>query len=236
MSLTLTMIGVTHLSYLLATRIIANYCMVILVPQEIVVATLDGRAYYRITSILKEMGLKFDNVMPGETLNPSTKLVITTEKEGNLINHEKVLSLEELSKDPYLAKEKIIDNLYSNTDESIIIGIDPGKRIGMAVYYRQRDLMGDVLNSADEVIEKVVKLIMSTNAKKKIVRIGNGEPEMAEKIANELSKRLRNTIIELVDERGTSSLSKIKPSKKVVRDQRSAMIIALRQGKRYFGD
>lgn len=205
-------------------------------PHEIAVMTLDGRAYYKITSMLKEMGLKFDNLMPGEVLSPSVKLVITTEKEKNLISHEKVLSLEELSKDPYLAKEKIIDNLYANGEESIITGIDPGKRIGIAVYYRQKELMGDVLNSVDETIVKVVKLIENTRAKKKIVRIGNGEPEMAEKMANELSKRLKNTIIELVDERGTSSLSKIKSSKKVGRDQRSAMIIAFRQGKRYFGD
>jgi RNase H-fold protein (predicted Holliday junction resolvase) len=210
--------------------------MVILLPNEIAVTTLDGRAYYIITSILKEMGLKFDNVMPGQNFNPSVKLVITTEKERNLINHEKVLSLEELSKDPYLAKEKIIDNLYSNSDESIIIGIDPGKRTGMVVYYRQRELMGDVLSSIDETITKVVKLVSNTHAKKRIVRIGNGEPDMAEKIANELSKSLKNVIIELVDERGTSSLSKIKPNKKVARDQRSAMLIALRQGKRYFGD
>jgi RNase H-fold protein (predicted Holliday junction resolvase) len=210
--------------------------MVILLPNEIAVTTLDGKAYYIITSILKEMGLKFDNVMPGQNFNPSVKLVITTEKERNLINHEKVLSLEELSKDPYLAKEKIIDNLYSNSDESIIIGIDPGKRTGMVVYYRQRELMGDVLSSIDETITKVVKLVSNTHAKKRIVRIGNGEPDMAEKIANELSKSLKNVIIELVDERGTSSLSKIKPNKKVARDQRSAMLIALRQGKRYFGD
>ncbi|MCP8318073.1 MAG: hypothetical protein H3Z51_14640, partial [archaeon] len=104
---------------------------------------------------------------------------------------------------------------------------------GMAVYYRQKELMGDVLNSIDETIAKVVKLMMSTHAKKKTVRIGNGEPEMADVMADELSKRLRNTIIELVDERGTSSLSKIKSSRKIVRDQRSAMIIALRQGKRF---
>ncbi|MEM3383149.1 MAG: hypothetical protein QXL52_03165 [Nitrososphaerales archaeon] len=205
-------------------------------PNEIAVTTLDGRAYYKITSILKEMGLKFDNVMLGQTFSPSIKLVITTEKERNLINHEKVLSLEELSKDPYLAKEKIIDNLYEYGDESIIVGIDPGKRTGIAVYYKQKELMGDISNSMDEVITKVVRLISSSHVKKKIVRIGNGKPEMAEKIAKELSKRLRDIIIELVDERGTSSLSKIKSSKKVVRDQRSAMMIALRQGKRYFGD
>jgi hypothetical protein len=198
--------------------------------------TLDGRAYYRIMSMLKEMGLEFDNVMPGEILSPSVRIVITTEKEKDLISHDKILSLEELSKDPYLAKEKIIDNLYTDGEESIVIGIDPGKRIGIAAYYRQKELMGDILNSVDETIVKVVKLMENTHAKKKIVRIGNGEPEMAEKMANELSKRLKNTIIELVDERGTSTLSKIKSSKKVGRDQRSAMIIALRQGKRYFGD
>lgn len=210
--------------------------MVISLPNEIAVTTLDGRAYYKITSILKEIGLKFDNVMLGQTFSPNVKLVITTEKEKSLINHERVLSLEELGKDIYLAKEKIIDNLYSNGDESIIIGIDPGKRIGMAAYYRQRELMSDVSNSIDEIISKVVRLISITHVKRKIIRIGNGEPDVAERIANELLKRLKDAIIELVDERGTSSLSKIKPSKKLVRDQRSAMIIALRQGKRYFGD
>jgi RNase H-fold protein (predicted Holliday junction resolvase) len=210
--------------------------MVILVSHKIAIATLDGRAYYRIMGMLKEIGLEFDNIMPGERPNPSVKLVITTEKEKSMISHGKVLSIEELGKDVYLAGEKIVDHLYKDGEDSIIIGIDPGKRTGLAIYYRQKEMIGGVLNSIDEAIEKVVKLMGNTQAKKKLVRIGNGDIEMAERIAKELSKRLKNVVIELVDERGTSSLSIIKPKRKVARDQKSAMIIASRQGKRYIGD
>ncbi|MGQ9719468.1 MAG: hypothetical protein ACUVWK_06510 [Nitrososphaerales archaeon] len=205
-------------------------------PHEIAVATLDGRAYYKIMGMLKEIGLEFDNVMPWEKPNSSVKLVITTEKEKSMINHEKILPIEELGEDIYLAGEKIIDHLCKDGEDSIIVGIDPGKRIGIAIYYRQKEMIGSVLNSMDGAMEKVVRLMRSTQAKKKLVRIGNGDLEMAERMAKELSKRLKNVVIELVDERGTSSLSMMKPKRKVARDQKSAMIIALRQGKRYIED
>ena len=203
---------------------------------EIAIATLDGRASYKIMMILKKIGIPFENVAPGDILNPSIKLIITTEKERNLIDFESVLSVEELGEDPYLVEEKIIKYLYNDIEDSIIIGIDPGKRIGVAVYYGQKEVIGEVLNSENETIEKIVRLIKNTEAKKKIIRIGDGEPKMAKNIANKLSKRFKNVRIELVDERGTSSLSLIKSKKKVARDQRSAMIIALRQGKKYVGD
>jgi len=206
------------------------------VQHEIAVATLDGRAYYKIMTMLKKIGIQFDNVTPGEQLNPNIKLVITTEKEKNLIDYGSVLSLEELGDDPYVFEEKIIEHLYSDVEDSIIIGIDPGKRIGIAVYYGQKEVIGEVLNSIDETLEKIVKLIQNSHAKNKIIRIGYGEPKMAENIANGLSKRLKNIIIELVDERGTSSLPKTKPNKKLAKDQRSAMIIAQRQGKKYVRD
>ncbi|MCP8304832.1 MAG: hypothetical protein H3Z50_05120 [archaeon] len=203
---------------------------------EIAVATLDGRAYYKIMTMLREIGMQFDDVKPGESLSPNIKLVITTEKEKNLIDFEAVLSIEELGEDPYVFEEGIIKHLYSDLEDSIIIGIDPGKRIGIAVYYGQKEVIGEVLNSVDGTIAKIVKLIENTHAKKKIIRIGDGKPKMAENIADELSRCLKDATIELVDERGTSSLSKAKPNKKVARDQRSAMIIALRQGKKYVGD
>ncbi len=206
------------------------------VEHEIAVATLDGRAYYKIMKMLREIGMQFDDVKPGESLSPNIKLVITTEKEKNLIDFESVLSIEELGEDPYIFEEKIIKHLYSDIEDSIIIGIDPGKRIGIAVYYGQKEVIGEVLNSVDETIAKIIKLIDNTHAKKKIIRIGDGKPKMAENIADQLSGRLKDAIIELVDERGTSSLSKAKPNKKVSRDQRSAMIIALRQGKKYVGE
>jgi len=203
---------------------------------EIAVATLDGRAYYKIMTILKEIGIQFDNVTPGESLSPDIKLVITTENEKHLIDCKAILSIEELGEDPYIVEDKIIEHLYNDIEDSIIVGIDPGKRVGIAVYYGQKEVIGEVLNSVNKTILKIVNLIKNTHAKKKIIRIGDGEPKMAEYIANELLKRLKNIRIELVDERGTSSLSKKKIDKKVAKDQKSAMIIALRQGKKYVED
>lgn len=197
------------------------------------VATLDGRAYYRITALMKEMGIPFYNVLPGEKLRAGTRLVFSTEKERPSIKHDKVICLEEFQ-DVYAMKERILSHLYGDGEDSLLIGIDPGRRTGLAVCYRQRMVSGEVLNSLDEAIKRVARLIHSTHAKKKVVRIGNGEPDLAEEMARSLSRLLRGSaIIELVDERGTSSLSIMKQHKRVMRDQRSAMMIALRQGKRY---
>ena len=58
---------------------------------KVAVATVQGRAYYQIVNALKEQDINFVSVIPGESVPPRAKLVITTEEEKSKVNYGKVL-------------------------------------------------------------------------------------------------------------------------------------------------
>ena len=200
---------------------------------KIAVATLDGRAYYKIISLLKEMNIPYRDVILGEPLNTNYKLIITSKNESHLIHQNSLLCIEDLYKDLYLAKEKIFSYLHDSGENSLVIGIDPGKITGLAIYYRHKILGSITLNSVNKVSKLVSNMISKTTAKKRIVRIGDGDPKLAREIGKDILKKVKKEIdIELVDERGTSSFLIKKIDKKFSRNQKSAMVIGLRKGKK----
>ncbi|MEM2210478.1 MAG: hypothetical protein QW372_03210 [Nitrososphaerales archaeon] len=200
--------------------------------KEVAVVTVDGKAYYTITNLLKKLNIPYVDIPPNEKIYQQIKLVLTTKREAPLIQHNKVLCIESLENDLITAKRRIFSALYGEENGSLIIGIDPGERIGFAVYYQQKEVDSDVTINVNDLVDKVMMLINSYPAVEKKIRIGNGDPILANKIAKRLYNCLKDSaIIELVDERGTTSLSKA--SKRGVRDRKSASLIALRQGRRY---
>lgn len=48
---------------------------------KVAVATVQGKAYFQIVNALKENDIKFVSVIPGESVPPRARLVITTEDE-----------------------------------------------------------------------------------------------------------------------------------------------------------
>jgi len=199
----------------------------------VAVATLDGRAYYKIAALLKKIGVTFENLSPGQRVESHIKLVFTTRSERVKILFENVAYIEDLSDDPDIAKERIFSHLFGGRDDMLVVGIDPGERIGLAAFYQQREIESCVLSSVDKVVERVTRFLENSSAKRKIVRIGDGKPDLAQYIASNLSKKNRNIEIELVDERGTSALIRGASNRRGLRDQRSAMIIAFRRGRRF---
>ena len=53
------------------------------------VATVQGKAYFLIVNELREQSIPFISLVPGESVPAKMTLVLTTEKEKHLINHEK---------------------------------------------------------------------------------------------------------------------------------------------------
>jgi hypothetical protein len=200
----------------------------------VAVATINGKAYYAITNLLRRVDIPYINLNPGEKVKTGIKLVVTTKKERKWIGFAKTVCVEELDNDPNLAKERIIREVYDNQKDILLIGVDPGLRTGIAAYYRQQEVGGEVANSVKEAVTKIIKLIECSHAKKKIVKIGSGKPDLAEALARSIYAGMRGSVdVELVDERGTSSPSRMKPNRRILRDQHSARLIALRQGKKF---
>lgn len=59
--------------------------------EKVAVATIQGKAYFLIVNQLREQNIPFISLVPGQSVPAKMKLVITTEQEKHLVNHEKIL-------------------------------------------------------------------------------------------------------------------------------------------------
>jgi len=111
----------------------------------------------------------------------------------------------------------------------LLIGIDPGSKIGVAVFYDGRELGALTLSSVEEAVESLVKVASEVPHSSLSVKIGGGEPKTSLRLARSLREMLPpSTSTEIVDESGTS-LGK-RGAIGATRDQRAAARIAFRKG------
>jgi len=200
---------------------------------QITVATLNGKSYYKIINFLKSIELSYNELSPIEAKNSGTKVIITSEKESTIFKKKNIIIDSELNENPLIIKAKILRNLTEPfMYEQLIIGIDPGKRIGISIFYLYDEIESIVLTCIECVLNLVCKILTNLNAKRKIVRIGDGDRSMANNIAINIKTRFKEFVdVEIVDERGTSSNSYSKRNRRIFRDKSSARLIAFRNGK-----
>lgn len=221
---------------------------------EVGVSTSNGRAYYSITALLKRAGLPYVDIVaadrptiyPAGQLNsqiyfgPNVKVVITTRRERLEFIGSNVLCVEDLEDDVGIAREKILPYIYPpKPTDWFIVGIDPGKRTGIAAFFNHREVESSVVQSIDGTIARVCTLIDNAPPLiRKVVKIGSGNHALAARIAQILNSKYHDKVrIQLVNESGTSSLrkrrGKFSIGKTETRDQRAARIIAFRGGQDY---
>ena len=203
---------------------------------RIAVATVDAKAYYALSSLLNEMNLSFESVSPYEDINSIVQLIFTTHKEKKLIKSRKVLCFEDISGIQTIAKETVFSRLFSSGEDMLLIGIDPGDRTGIILFYRGIEILNEVTLSLDKTLSTLTNIITNSQAKQKVVRIGDGDLKKTNYIAGRLFEEFKELIdIEIVNEKGISKMTN--PIRfKGPKDLRSARIISLRRGKRYQGD
>jgi hypothetical protein len=217
---------------------------------EVGVSTSNGKAYYHITSLLKRVGLPYVDIVLGNLpsilgngrsysqlyLHGNVKVIITTRRERVQFFDSDVLCIEDLGEDVGIAREKILPYIYPvRPMDWFIIGIDPGKRTGVAALMNRREVESSVIHSIEGTIARVCALIDNAPPTRKVVKIGSGNAALAKRIAQILESRYRDQIrIQLVNESGTSSLSRRRGTfsfgRMETRDQRAAKMIAFRDG------
>ncbi|HEX9318467.1 MAG TPA: hypothetical protein VF884_05985 [Nitrososphaeraceae archaeon] len=180
--------------------------------------------------MLKNVGLKYDSKAPQEVSSSEAKVIITTKNEARMIDGQNVIVFSDVSAYPILFKAKILKNMAgTNQDDILIIGVDPGNRIGICILYLHAELQRMVQSSSADTIKLISILLRGIPAKEKIVRIGDGHQAIAYNIAYEIRKRFKNEVtIELVDEFGTSRNTA--SNRRGNKDEASARNIASRKG------
>lgn len=203
----------------------------------VIVATLSGRSYYKITSALKSLDLNFLSLSPEEAALCNAKIIITTLNESKIVKRNDVLLDTELEQSPLSVKAKILQNSMSSycySNDQLIVGIDPGKRIGISILYYNFELDKIIVLSVQSAIEKISVILSAIDSQKKIVRIGDGSLTLSYQIAEILKKYFKDeVIVEIVDEYGTSIRQGTEINRRGIRDISSARKIAFRNGRIY---
>jgi hypothetical protein len=202
------------------------------VKEKVAVATVKGKAYYLIVNKLQEQGIPFVNLIPGEPVPSEVKVVITTEKERHLVIHEKILILpEEDELDALVNAVKLILQ-GKEKYEKVIVGVDPGGAIGLAVMADGKVIEENNCFSINELVLSLQKLVKDidfslTNVS---VKIGNGVPIYQEIVENLDSALPPQVALEVVNEKGTNQPLKENKRSRKIRHISSAKRIAARTG------
>lgn len=199
---------------------------------QIVVATVEGRPYYKIVSMLKSMNISFSSLSPEEASRTNAKIIITTKNEASLFTRQDLMYDFQVDTFPPLFKAMLLKNLNGNYFEDIlVVGVDPGNRIGIYVLYLHTELYGTVKSSMKDAVKFIINILSCIKSSKKVLKIGNGDWIKCNHIAQEVKNLNRTVRIEIVNEFGTSR--NILPNCRRNRDVGSARFIAMRTGRMY---
>lgn len=199
---------------------------------QIVVATVEGRPYYKIVSMLKSMNISFSSLSPEEASKTKAKIIITTKNEASLFTRQDLIYDFQVDTFPPLFKAMLLKNLNGNYFEDIlVVGVDPGNRIGIYVLYLHTELYSTVQSSMKDAVKFIINILSCIKSSKKVLKIGNGDWIKCNHIAQEVKNLNRTVRIEIVNEFGTSR--NILPNCRSNRDVGSARSIAMRTGRMY---
>mgnify|MGYP001098181021 CR=1 FL=1 len=201
---------------------------------KIAVATVSGKAYYLIVSELKRKNIPFLSLTPNDPIPIEIKVVITTEEEQRLMNHEKILAYREGVNPEALLNEALQILQGKDHYEKIVIGIDPGEVFGLAVLADGKVIETENCFSIEETLGKVKNILNSlerTLVTSVSVKVGDGVLTYKEKLLRVLDDALPlNVTLESVSEVGTDRYLNQTKHRRGLRDIVSAISIAGRNG------
>ena len=201
---------------------------------KIAVVTVSGKAYYLIVRELKKKKVPFISLTPNDPIAMEIKVVLTTEKEKPLINHEKVLTFKEGTEPEMLINQALQIVQGKEHYEKIVIGVDPGEVFGLAVLADGKIVETGNCFSVKETVDKTRNILENLKyapATSVTVKIGDGVPQCKEKLLQALDIALPSDIIlESVSEAGTNRSIIEAKHRRGLRDISSAIRIAGRNG------
>ncbi|OIB58869.1 hypothetical protein [Natrialba sp. SSL1] len=160
----------------------------------IVVATADFEVYHGVVNELRDRGTEFTTVEPDAELPERTAVVITGAGSADEFEGRQTIVAD--PEDPRRAVDQALTAVRGAGGRTIV-GVDPGRKPGIAVLAGQMVVAAFQvpLTDAVDVIQREV-----SDAPDPVVRIGDGARLQGSKLVNELE----GVQVELVDETGTT--------------------------------
>jgi hypothetical protein len=199
---------------------------------KVAVATVSGKAYFLIVNGLRERNMAFLSLIPGDSVPTEVKVVITTEKEKHLINHERILVYDSETEPDTVVNEVVKILQGKESYEKIVIGIDPGEVFGLAVLADGRVNETENCFSVQEVLNKIKNITKDIDVSSTVVsvRIGNGVPAYKNLLETLDAALPPEVVLEVVSEAGTNRHINENKHRRGLRDIVSAIRIAGRVG------
>jgi len=198
---------------------------------EIALVTVSGKAYYRLVKELKGRNLPFLSLTPRDHIPLDIKVVITTREEHHLIKHPNILVFKDESDAATIVDEAVRVSQGKRNYDRVVIGVDPGKTVGIAVLADGNLLETHTCSSLEETKSTILKALEKAPATVSTIKIGNGAPIYAKELLYLLDEAIpKGVVIETVSEAGTSRFVKGTIHRREARDLMSAMKIAERKG------
>jgi copper chaperone CopZ len=202
---------------------------------KVAVATVSGKTYFLIVNKLKERNIPFISLVPSDPVPAEVKVVITTEKEKHLINHERILVYDSETELDTVVNEAVKILQGKESYEKIVVGIDPGEVFGLAVVADGKVNETENCFSAQEVLNKIKNIIKNVDVDSTVVsvRTGNGVPAYKDLLETLDSALPPEVVLEVVGEAGTNRHINENKHRRGLRDIVSAIRIAGRVGHVY---
>jgi hypothetical protein len=201
---------------------------------EIAVATVLGKAYYLIVNELEKRNIPFLSLVPSEPIPIGIKVILTTETEKQLVGNGKTLVYNGSDNPESLINEALQIISGKERYEKVVIGVDPGDTMGLAVLTDGKVIETSTCLGVYETQRKIGKIIKNFSdipIESITVKIGDGVPLCEESLLRLLDKTLPSIVtLESVREAGTNRNLKETKNRRGLRDIVSAIIIAGRNG------
>jgi len=198
---------------------------------KIALATVSGRAYYKLVKELKRRDLSFLSLKPWDPIPLNIKVVVTTKEECHLVTHPNILIFEYESNPASVIEEALLGVHGKRSYEKVVVGVDPGETCGVAVLGDDDVLETLDCSSLKETVNVILNGLKRVPATVSIVRIGDGAPTHTKGLLHSLDDALpEEIVIEVVSEAGTSHFTNETAHRRGLRDALSAIEIAGRKG------
>lgn len=189
------------------------------------VYTQDFSLYHDVIKELRKRKLQYIALDKPTNMPYSIKVILTTQKEKNLIKRKKTVALDQENSISQAVDKAL--NLLNGKDEyaHLSIGIDPGEQPGIAVIGDGILLYSKHLHTPKDVLKELSALLKLYSSEEAVIRIGHGSPLIRNRIINSLIPL--HIPIEIVDE------TRSNPPKQYIRhsrDEAAAANIAQQRG------
>ncbi|PSQ00339.1 hypothetical protein BRC92_12390 [Halobacteriales archaeon QS_4_69_31] len=161
----------------------------------IVVATADFEVYHGVVNELRDRGVTFTTIEPGDEFPEETAVVVAAADEDPPVPAETPLVRAD-PEEPRRAVDEVVAILRGGSGRTVV-GVDPGERPGIAVLSGEMVVAAFAVPLADagEVVREEI-----AEAVDPLVRVGDGARLQGAKVIDDLE----DVPVELVDETGTT--------------------------------